>query len=301
MANQTISNQNISSAPVTRKRVGRAQEAWGRFRNSKSAVIGMVIVAALVMIALTADIFFDYQADCIKPDITQRLQWPSVSHLLGTDALGRDLLARMAFGARYSLFISVSAVALSLFVGAILGSMAGYYGGKIDNIIMRGVDVFASIPSLLMSICIAAALGQSLFNMILAIGIAGIPALTRIVRATALSIRGQEYVEAGRAMGGSSAQIIFFHLLPNCIAPLIIQCTLRIAGAILSTTSLCFLGIGIKPPTPEWGNLLSDGRVNMRVAGYLTMFPGFAILITILGFNLMGDGLRDALDPKMKR
>lgn len=284
-----------------RKQLGQFQEAWRRLLKNRSAIIGMVMLVIIITVALLAPVLVDYQADCIDQHVLERNQKPSAEHWFGTDELGRDVFARVIYGARLSLFISLCAVAFETIVGTILGACAGYFGGALETVIMRTTDVFHAIPNLLLSICIAASLGQSLFNMILAIGIAGIPNSLRIVRANVLALRNQEYVEAGRALGGNDRQIIFSHIIPNTVAPLLITCTTRVAQAILSTSSLSYLGIGIRPPTPEWGNMLSAGRGFMREAPHLTLFPGIAIMVTVLAINLLGDGLRDALDPKMKR
>ena len=292
---------SLNNAPKVRKRISRAQESWNRMKRNRAAMVGMVIMIILVLVGIFADVLVDYEEDVVKINLPNRLKGPSPEHILGTDSMGRDLLFRLIYGTRITLLVGLSSVLLSLVAGSILGAIAGYYGGKLEEVIMRCVDVFNAIPNLLMAICIATALGQSLFNMILAIGITGIPALTRIVRATILTVREQEFVEAGRALGGSHRQIILFHILPNCIAPITVQTSLRLAGAILSTSSLSFLGIGIKAPTPEWGNMLSGGRDFLRSAQHITLFPGLAIMICILAVNLMGDGLRDAIDPKLKR
>jgi peptide/nickel transport system permease protein len=301
MTNKTVNEIKNGSTIGKRKSISRRQDAWIRMKNNKFAVIGMFVFGAIILMGIIAPFVVDYEQDVITPQMENRFKSPNVQNWLGTDALGRDMFSRLVYGTRISLFVSLSAVVLSVTVGVIIGSVAGYFGGNFDLIIMRFIDIFASIPSLLLSITIAAALGQSIGVMILAIGVAGIPALTRTVRATVLSIRKQDYVLAGTAMGGNSWQIITFHLLPNCIAPIIVQGTLRISSAILQCSSLSFLGVGVKPPMPEWGNMLSEGRNFMRQAGYLTIIPGLTIMITVMAVNLMGDGLRDALDPRMKR
>jgi peptide/nickel transport system permease protein len=301
MAQVNIKEMDNSSVVVTRKKISKSMEIWIRMRQSKSAIIGMGIFSIILLVALFANYLVDYETQVIAVNLANRLQPPSRAHILGTDSMGRDMLVRLIYGTRISLLVALSAVVLSVVCGTLLGSIAAYYGGKLETIIMRFVDVFASIPNLLMAITIATALGQSLFNMILAIGITGIPSLTRVVRATILTVKDQEFVEAGKALGGKRWQILTYHLLPNSLAPIIVQGTLRIASAILATTSLSFLGIGIKPPMPEWGNMLSGGREFLRNAPHITLFPGMAIMITILAVNLMGDGLRDALDPKLRR
>lgn len=301
MSKNILTVNDAGSALSKRKKVSRWAEIWMRMKSKKAAVIGLIIFSFLILVALSAGFLVDYQADVVTPNIPERLQAPSLQHPFGTDGMGRDIMARMIYGARISLGVAFASVIFQLIVGTIFGAVAGFYGGKVDDIIMRVNDVFASIPNLLLAITIATALGHSIINMVIAIGIAGTPALVRVVRATVMSVKDEEFVEAGRALGGNDIQIITSHLIPNCIAPIIVQSTLRIATAILATSSLSFLGIGIKPPTPEWGNMLSAGREFLRNAPHITVIPGVAIVITILSINLMGDGLRDALDPKLKR
>lgn len=301
MAQLAVREKEEENVITARKKMSRSRETWLRIRKSKTAMLGLIVMSIIMLIVIFADVLVDYESQVIVPDMKNRLQAPNSNYPLGTDAMGRDILARLIYGTRISIIVAISAVTLQVLGGVTLGSIAGFWGGKVEGIIMRIVDVFLAIPNLLMAITIASALGQSLINMILAIGIAGIPAMTRIVRATALTVREQDYMEAGKALGAKSRQLITFHLLPNCIAPIIIQATLRLASAILSTTSLSFLGIGIKPPMPEWGNMLSGGKDFIRSAPHIVIFPGLAILITLLAINLLGDGLRDALDPRLRR
>lgn len=301
MAQLSVNENKNGDTTAARKKMSRSKETWLRIKKSKSAMLGLAVMSIIIFIAIFADVLVDYQGQVVVPNIKNKMLAPSRAYPLGTDSMGRDCLARLIYGTRISVLVAFSAVSIQMLGGVTLGSIAGFWGGKVEGIIMRIVDVFLAIPNLLMAITIASALGQSLINMILAIGIAGIPAMTRIVRATALTVREQDYMEAGRALGANSRQLITFHLLPNCIAPIIIQGTLRLSSAILSTTSLSFLGIGIKPPMPEWGNMLSGGKDFIRSAPHIVVFPGLAILITLLAVNLMGDGLRDALDPRLRR
>ncbi len=301
MSKNVVTANSVGSVSLKRKKVSRSSEIWMRMRSKKSAMIGLIICSLLILVALSAGFLVDYQEDVVTPNIPERLQGPSMEHPFGTDSIGRDIMARMIYGARISLCVAFAAVIFQLIVGTLIGAVSGFYGGKVDDIIMRINDIFASIPNLLLAITIATALGHSIINMVIAIGVAGTPGLARLVRATVMSVKDQEFVEAGRALGGNDRQIIVAHLIPNCIPPMIVEGTLKIARVILSTTSLSFLGIGIKPPTPEWGNMLSGGREFLRVAPHITVIPGLAIVITILSINLMGDGLRDALDPKLKR
>ena len=233
--------------------------------------------------------------------MVERLQGPSAEHWFGTDEFGRDIFARIIHGGRVSLVVGLVSISVSLVVGGCLGAFAGFYGGKVDNIIMRIMDIFLAIPSILLAITIVAALGTNLINVMIAIGISYIPTFARIVRAAVMGVKDQEFVESARAIGASNATIIFREVIPNCMAPIIVQATLSVAGAILSTASLSFIGLGVQPPSPEWGAMLSSGRNFLRDAMHLTLFPGLAIVITILALNLLGDGLRDALDPRLKQ
>jgi peptide/nickel transport system permease protein len=215
--------------------------------------------------------------------------------------MGRDVLARLIYGSRVSLKVSIISVSMALITGGALGAIAGYYGGKVDNIIMRIMDVFLAIPNMLLAIAVVASLGPSVFNLMLAIAISNVPRFARIVRAAVLGVKDQEFVEAARACGAKNSRIICKEVLPNCMAPIIVQGSIAIASAILVIASLSFIGLGVQPPKPEWGSMLAGGRTYIRDSNYLTVFPGLAIALTSLAINLLGDGLRDALDPKLKR
>ena len=273
-------------------------QIFSRLCQNKAAVLGMVVLLILLFCSIFARVIAPY--DYAAQDLASKFQGPSLSHLFGTDNLGRDIFSRVVYGARISLIVGLSSVCLAAFLGVILGAVSGYYGNVCDNIIMRAMDILLAIPNLLLAISIAATLGNGLGNLILAIGIGSAPGYARIVRASILSLKDQEFIEATRSIGGNDFQIIFHHILPNCLAPIIVQMTLGVATAILSTASLSFIGLGIAPPTPEWGSMLSAGRQFIRDAWYVVTFPGLAIMITIFGLNLFGDGLRDALDPKLK-
>lgn len=289
-----------------RKQRTLAAETWRRFRKNKLALAGMIVLITLVLIALSTiviDLVTDnaiYNNYVIKQNLRLRLQGPSKAHIFGLDEFGRDILMRMIWAVRYSLFMGTIAIALSTVVGVILGSIAGYYGKVTDNIIMRFMDVLLAIPSMLLATAIVAALGTSLTNVLIAIAISYVPTFARTVRASVLTIKDQEFIEAARAMGASDFRIIFKYILPNSMAPLIVQATLGVAGAILSIAGLSFLGLGIQPPTPEWGSMLSSARSYIREGWHITVIPGLGIMITILALNVMGDGLRDALDPRLK-
>lgn len=285
----------------TNKKRSQWREVWRMLKKNKMALVGLGILVILVLLALFADVIADYDTVVIKQNLANRLKGPSAEHWLGTDEFGRDIFARLIHGARVSLKVGIIAVGISIVLGGILGALAGFYGGKIDNIIMRVMDVFLAVPSILLAIAIVSALGPSILNLMVAISISSVPSYARIVRASVLSIRDQEFVEAARAIGANNARIIFRHIIPNSLAPVIVQGTLGVASAILSTAGLSFIGLGIQPPAPEWGSMLSGGRQYLRYAWWVTTFPGVAIMITILSLNLLGDGLRDALDPRLKQ
>ena len=292
---------DTASLPPAKKKRSMAADVWMRLCRNKMAMIGLVILLLLVFCALFANQLADYETLVIKQDMSIRLQGPSAQHWLGTDEYGRDILARLIHGSRISLVVGLVSVTISLVIGGLCGALAGYYGGIIDNIIMRVMDVLLAVPSILLAITIVAAFGTSLFNVMVAIGMSSVPGYARIVRAAVLSIKDQEFVESSRSIGTGSLRIILREIIPNCMAPIIVQATLGVASAILSTASLSFIGLGVQQPVPEWGAMLSGGRTYMRDAIHLTVFPGLAIVITVLALNLVGDGLRDALDPRLKQ
>jgi len=273
-------------------------EAWRRLIKSKIGLMGLVLIGILILVAVFAPYLAPY--DPVKQNILFRYQAPSQKHLLGTDEMGRDILSRIIYGARISLLVGLLSIGLALVIGVILGLLAGFYGGVIDMIIMRIMDIMLAFPSILLAIAIVAILGPQLKNSMLAIGIINIPRFARIIRSSALSLKESEFINAARVLGAGDVRIIFHHLLPNAMAPLIVQTTLGIATAILEAAALSFLGLGAQPPTPEWGAMLSDARSSLQKAPWVATFPGLAIIFGVLGFNLLGDGLRDALDPKMK-
>lgn len=270
-----------------------------RLIKSKSAMLGLAIVLILIVIACFPQVFAPDGMD--EQNYADQFLPPSLQHLMGTDNLGRDIFSRVIYGAQVSMRVGLISVGLACIVGGMLGALAAYYGGRTDNIIMRAMDIMLAIPSILLSISIAAALGPGLFNMMVAIGLGNVPVYARVVRAAIMTVKEQEYVEAGRAIGASTVRLIFCHMLPNAMAPIIVQATLGVASAILSAAGLSFLGLGIQPPTPEWGAMLSAGRQYIRDAWWIVTFPGLTIMVTIFALNLLGDGLRDALDPRLKR
>ena len=270
-----------------------------RLRRNYLAVLGFFVLFVLIGSAIFAERIspFGY-AD---QDYMMIRQPPSAQHLLGTDQFGRDVLSRLIYGSRISLQVGLIAVSISLIVGGAIGAIGGYFGGRTDSVLMRIMDVQLAIPTILLAIVISSALGPGLVNLMVAVGITSIPRFARLMRASVLSIKGMEFIEAARAMGASHMRIILLYILPNCAAPLIVQSTLSVANAILFAATLSFLGLGIQPPFPEWGGMLSDARPYIRDSAYLSIFPGLAIMITIVALNCIGDGLRDALDPKQKR
>lgn len=283
------------------KKRSQFQEIAHRFRKNKGAMIGLAFILLLILAAVFADCMFDYETEVIKQNISQRLLPPSREHIMGTDKYGRDLFARIIYGTRASLPVGLVAVMIALVIGVVLGAAAGFFGGKIDNFIMRLMDIFAAVPSVLMAIALVAVMGEGVFSLMVAVGVAAVPAFSRIVRASVLSVRSQEYIESARAIGKNSWEIIMEHILPNCLSPIIVQISIRIGSSIILASGLSYLGLGVPAPTPEWGALLSAGREFMRDHSNLTLFPGLAIMLTVIAFNLVGDGLRDAMDPKLKK
>jgi len=282
-----------------RKKQSQLKEIWRRFRKNRAAVLGLIVLGILFFCAIFADVITPAERDA--QDLSRTFQTPGREHLMGTDNFGRDMFTRIIFGTRTSLMVGFTAVGVALSLGLVIGSLAGYYGGKFDNIIMRFIDILISIPSILLAIAIASALGPGLVNVMIAVGIAAVPEYARIARAQVLSIREQEFVEAARAIGGNDFRIIARHILPNSMAPIIVQATIGLSSAILSAAGLSFIGLGIQPPIPEWGFMLSDGRRFLREFPHMVTFPGLAIVTVVLAINMVGDGLRDALDPKLKK
>ncbi len=275
-------------------------DTWKRLRRSRTAVAGLVLVALFLFVALFAPLIADYEEDALQMNVRERLTSPNMDHWFGTDEFGRDIFARIVYGTRISLFVGVISVSIALSLGGTLGAIAGYYGGKIDNVIMRVLDVLLAIPTILLAITIVAALGASILNLMIAVGVSNIPGFARVVRASVLSVKDQEFIEAARAIGARDHVIILRHILPNSMAPIVVFATLKVASAIMATSSLSFIGLGIQPPTPEWGNMLAGGRAYIRDYMYVVMYPGLAIVLAVLSLNLIGDGLRDALDPRLK-
>ena len=270
---------------------------WSEFRKNKAAVLGMAILFAIIFVAIFADLLAP--CDPYLQVYSEALQHPSAAHLFGTDEFGRDLFSRIICGTRISLAVGFGAVTVGAVCGTILGLLAGYYGGWIDSIIMRICDVLFAFPGLILAIAIVAILGSGMTNVVIAVAVFSTPTFARLVRSKTLTLKNSVFVLAARNIGVSDARILFHHILPGAIPDIIVQYSMSFGSSILTASSLSFLGMGAQPPTPEWGLLLSNGRNYMTSAMYVTIFPGLAIFLTVLSFNLLGDGLRDALDPKL--
>ncbi len=283
-----------------RKRMGLWEAAVFRFKKNKMAMTGLVLFICIALVCACAPLFADYQADAVEQDVYNKYAPPSREHILGTDQYGRDVFARIIFGGRISLSVGIVTVSLAMGTGVIIGSIAGYFGGWVDNAIMRILDVFLAIPHLLMAVTIVAILGPSIFNLILSMCISSVPRCTRIVRSAILTVRGNEYVEAAQAYGTGTGRIILKHIIPNAIGPIIVQASLNVASTILTVASMSFIGLGVQSPQPEWGTMLSEGKAVMRYHPLGVIIPGIAIIISVIAINMIGDGLRDAFDPKMK-
>lgn len=284
------------------KKRGQLKSIWFRFRKNKLAMFGLILFLALVLMAVSAGIFLDYDTDVIGQHLTveERLQFPSAEHWFGTDQYGRDVFARIIWGSRISLVVGLFTVGIAMTVGGIIGAASGYYGGKVDMVLMRIMDVFLALPGTILAVAIVGALGPGLINVLLAMSICRIPQFARIVRSSVISLRGQEFVEAAKACGTGDLRIITRHIMPNAVGPLVVQATLNMATTILGVAGLSFIGLGIEAPIPEWGSMLSEAREQMRYYPYLMVIPGIFIMLSVLSLNLIGDGLRDALDPRMK-
>ncbi|MGM9614897.1 MAG: ABC transporter permease [Oscillospiraceae bacterium] len=282
----------------TLKKNSRFLAIWRQFRRNRLAVFGLCLAVVLVLVAIFANVIAPYDPNEISPD---RLAMPSAAHLCGTDNLGRDLFSRILYGARVSLLISLMALVIGIVLGILLGASAGYFGGWYEQVIMRICDILMCIPGMLLAVCVSSLLGIGVVNTAIAIAVGGMAPAIRMIRATVMQIRSQEFVEAARATGSGHMKIIFHEILPNTLSPLIVDSTMRIGGNILQISGLSFIGLGVQPPTSEWGSIMSAGRQFITSFWPMITFPGIAILLTVFAFNVMGDGLRDALDPRLKQ
>jgi len=294
-------NVAVVSPKTKYKKRSQMSAMWHRLKRNKLAMISLFVLGLLVLMAIFAAQLAPYNYDKQDMNVTLLAPGANSKFLLGTDNLGRDILSRLIYGAQISLQVGIIAVAISAGFGCILGAIAGYAGGVVDNIIMRIMDILLAIPGILLAISIAAALGPGMTNAIISVGISGIPAFARVVRSSVLSVRDMEYIEAAHAINATPIRILLRHIAPNILSPIIVQATLGIANAILQAASLSFLGLGAQPPIPEWGAMISYGRSFLRDYGYMVTMPGIAIMVTVFAINLLGDGLRDALDPRLKR
>ncbi len=278
-----------------------------QFKHNRLAVAGFVIILLFIVVILAtigidlATNYAFYDEYIVKQDLTLRLAKPSLAHPFGCDEFGRDLLLRILWGTKLSMAIGVVAISLSVIMGAPFGMIAAFYGGKVDNVIMRVMDVLLAVPYMLLAMAIVAALGTSTVNLLLALAVSGIAKYARIARAAVLTVKDSEFVEAARAVGASDATILFKYILPNALAPILVQISLGIGDSILAVAGLSYLGLGVQPPQPEWGAILTTARTYMRDAWHISVFPGLFLILAVIAFNLFGDGLRDALDPKLKR
>jgi peptide/nickel transport system permease protein len=299
LAEQTLAiPQTLDEAPHTTV----LADAWRRFRKSPSAIIGLTLIAVLAVCATFAPLFSGLR-DPLAQNLDATALAPSLAHLAGTDKLGRDIFTRLLFGAQLSVLIGFVSVGIGLFIGTIVGVVAGFWGKTVDTVLMGFMDVMLAFPSILLAIAISAILDQRVSDVVkicIAVGVVGIPVYARIARASVLQVKEMEYVEAGRAIGNGVPMLLLRYVLPNIVVPLVVQATLGVGTAELDSAGLSYLGLGIQPPTAEWGSMLNDARDYWLTAPWALLFPGLAISVTVLGFNLLGDGLRDALDPKSK-
>jgi peptide/nickel transport system permease protein len=288
-----------ASAAIKRPAPRHMRRLWRRFSRNKGALFGLFILFLIVLASMFAEVISPY--DPVEQDLMALMQPPSAQHWLGTDSLGRDILSRMIYGSRIALMVGILAVLLAMAVGVTLGLIAGYYGGLVDSVIMRIMDGLFAFPILILAIALMAIMGLGLINIIIAVAVGMIAPFARVTRGDVLAIRGEVYVEAAQLLGVDHLTIIFRHVLPNVLAPIIVQGALRVSGAIITEAGLSFLGLGIPPPTPVWGSMISEGRQFIVMAPWISTFPGIALMIAVVGLNLLGDGLRDTFDPRLKR
>lgn len=286
---------------VTKAASSHGRDIWINFKANKLALAAAIILLLIIIMAVSCDFFIDYEKQVIGMDPKARLQGPGADHWFGTDSAGRDLFSRVLYGTRYSLIFGIGCTFFSMIIGCILGASAAYYGGIYDSVLMRILDALMCIPYMLLLLMIVAVMGRGLEPMIISIAIASVPGYTRIVRSVVLSVAQQDFIEAARSCGSSDRFIVIRHILPNAIGPIIVDAMMSIASTIMSAAGLSYIGMGIQPPTPEWGNMLSDAMKYMRTNPAMAIFPGFALVLTALCFNLVGDGLADAIDPRRRK
>jgi peptide/nickel transport system permease protein len=299
MTTDAVTKPALTNEIAPRRTRGLMRDAWGRLLSSWNGRVGLVIIGFTLLVGLSAPLVDPYDP-YLDSNLAISRQPPSAEHPFGTDRLGRDVFRRVVHGARVSLMIGFVVVFVSGTIGTVLGLAAGYFGHATDSVIMRLLDILLAFPAILLAIAVVAVRGPGLFNTIVAVAIVGIPGYARVVRSMVLSLRERDFVDAARMIGVSNTRIMFVHILPNSLSPIIVQVTLGIGGAILFAAALGFLGLGVQPPIPEWGAMISDGIPFLRQSPYLVFYPGMAIMLTVLGFNLLGDGLRDALDPQLR-
>jgi peptide/nickel transport system permease protein len=285
-------------AKAQRKDAMKKREFWARLRRNRLALSGLALVVGMFAVALLAPWLAPYDPNFIE--LTQVLMPPSPAHLLGTDTLGRDVLSRVIFGSRISLLVGFVAVGIATLIGVLVGALAGFYRGWVDQVLMRLVDVMLCFPTFFLILAVIAFLGPNIWNIMVVIGLTGWMGVARLVRAEFLSLREREFVAAARSLGASDVRLICRHMLPNALTPVMVSATLGVAGAILVESTLSFLGLGVQPPTPSWGNILTMGKDNIEIAWWLSVFPGLAILVTVMSYNLLGEGIREAIDPRLK-
>lgn len=292
-------HNNISnSKPKKMKKQNEFNRVITQLKKNKIAMLGLIVLIIEIILAILSPYISPY--GYAEMDMTSCFALPSLKHLFGCDDMGRDIFSRVLYGGRYSISIGIIAVLISVVIGIILGAIAGYFGGQVDNVLMRFLDIVQAIPGMLLMIVISAVLGSGFINTVIALSVSSIPGMVRMLRAQMMKERDSEYIEAAMSINCSKFNIIFLHLLPNCISPLIVQATMGVAQTITLAAGLSFIGLGVQPPLPEWGAMLSAARSYIRQSPHLVIFPGLAIAITVLALNLLGDGLRDALDPKLK-
>ena len=299
MSVNTVSDSTELFGSATHRPRSLFRDAWRRLLSSWNGRVGLILISATVLIGVLAPVVSPYDPT-IDSNLAESRFPPSLDHPFGTDRLGRDIFRRVVHGTRVSLLIGFVVVFVSGIVGTLLGLIAGYFGRFYDTVVMRLMDVLLAFPAILLAIAIVAVRGPGLTNTIIAVAIVGIPGYARVVRSIVLSVRARDFVEAARATGVRNQRVMFLHILPNSLSPIIVQVTLGVGGAILFAAALGFLGLGVQPPIPEWGAMISDGIPFLRQSPHMVFFPGMAIMITVLGFNLLGDGLRDALDPQLR-